>query len=166
MIPCPIECLESFMDKCLTLQLIRQMGDTQTRTESPKQHDSMQVYCEDIVHPQWASTHYPNYLTLLPQLSISLQDLSCTFTLIGPPMVQTRRAAWQQHHSVSLSKPTQYVHRDQRWAPKCNREVTATGLQGKYMHPRRLIVLQSVADFADSVSKPKKRRHTYDYRRQ
>ena len=81
-------------------------------------------------------------------------------------MVQTRRAAWQQHHSVSLSKPTQYVHRDQRRAPKRNGEATTTGLQGKYVHPRRLIVLQSVADLADSVSKSKKRRHTYDYSRQ
>lgn len=90
---------------------------------------------------------------------LSLQDLSCTFTLIGPPMVQAQQAAWQQHHFVSLSgsgEPTQYVHHDQRQAPECNGQVTATGLQGKWVHPWSLVVLQSITDLVDSVSKSNK----------
>lgn len=51
-IPCPIERLESFMDKLSTWQLISQMSTTPIQAESPKQRDWMQVFCEDIVQPQ------------------------------------------------------------------------------------------------------------------
>ncbi|KAL4069325.1 hypothetical protein J3A83DRAFT_4250536, partial [Scleroderma citrinum] len=63
-IPCPTERLESFMDKLSTWQLISQMNDSQTQAESDKRRDWMQVFCEDIVEPQF-KTAVPDLCHLL-----------------------------------------------------------------------------------------------------